>query len=211
MTRDHWDFSAFFAGFDPASWRAWGPRAQHSGRRRRAQMFESGEVKFVILRLLREKPRHGYEIIKALEQSLHGWYVPSPGTIYPTLQLLEDQGLVRGVETDGRRVYHLTPEGERYLDEHKGVLEDIADRIRGAVHDVAGGPLGDLHAAFADVARATYPRIFRAGASHPAVPRIAEILRKAAADIEAAWQAATPADPGPATPGGAAGGPTPQG
>ena len=195
MTRDDWDFSALFAGFDPSTWRTWGPRSHHSGRRRRSQMFESGEVKFVILRLIREKPRHGYEIIKSLEESLHGWYTPSPGTVYPTLQMLEDQGLVRGVETDGRRVYHLTPEGERYLDEHKGVLDDIADRLRDAVHEVAGGAMGELHTAFASVARATYPRVFKTGADHPAVPGITAILRKAAADIELAWKGTTPPAP----------------
>ena len=192
MTRDDWDFSKLFAGFEPSMWREWGAKSRHSGRKRREQMFESGEVKFVILRLLREKPRHGYEIIKSLEDSLHGWYTPSPGTIYPTLQLLEDQGLVRGVETDGRRIYHLTPEGEHYLDEHKGVLDDIADRLRDAVHDVAGGAMGELHTAFALVARATYPRVFKTGADHPALPRITQILKQAALDIEQAWKGDTP-------------------
>jgi len=64
-------------------------------------MFESGEVKFVILRLLKEKPRHGYEVIKAIEEKFGGYYSPSAGTVYPTLQLLEDVGYVRAVETDG--------------------------------------------------------------------------------------------------------------
>ena len=68
-------------------------------------MFESGEVKFVILRLLKEKPRHGYEVIKALEEKLGGYYTPSAGTVYPTLQLLEDEGYVRAVETEGKKVY----------------------------------------------------------------------------------------------------------
>src|SRR5437762_4232075 len=99
-----------------------GARNRH---RRRNQMFESGEVKFVILRLLREKPRHGYEIIKALEERMGGHYTPSAGTVYPTLQLLEDQGYVRAVETEGRRVYHITAEGEHFLDENRDVIDDI--------------------------------------------------------------------------------------
>ena len=194
MTRknDDWDFSALFNGFGPASWHSWGPRSRHDGHRRRTHMFESGEVKFVILRLIREKPRHGYEVIKALEERLHGWYTPSPGTIYPTLQLLEDQGFVRGIESDGRRVYHITPEGEQYLDEHKGVIDDIADRLRDTIREAAGGAMGDLHAAFARVVGATYPRVFKQGPDHPVIPRVTAILRKAAQDIEQAWSGDTP-------------------
>ena len=58
-------------------------------------MFEQGDLRFVILSLLEEKPRHGYEIIKALEERFGGTYAPSPGVVYPTLQLLEDQGFAR--------------------------------------------------------------------------------------------------------------------
>ena len=126
--------------------------------RRRTQMFESGEVKFVILRLLKEKPRHGYAIIKALEERLAGCYTPSPGTVYPTLQLLEDQGYVRVVEEGGKKVYHITPEGEAFLDENKDAIEDIFDRVRDTVRDFAGGPMGDLHQAFARIASVTYKR-----------------------------------------------------
>ncbi|OYV66613.1 MAG: hypothetical protein B7Z72_11040, partial [Gemmatimonadetes bacterium 21-71-4] len=103
--KDDWPFGQFFAGgFGPRFWAFGGPGGVHARRHRmRKQMFESGEVKYVILRLLKEKPRHGYEIIKALEEKMEGWYTPSAGTIYPTLQLLEDQGYVRAVETEGKR------------------------------------------------------------------------------------------------------------
>ena len=171
----------------------WGPkifglRVGRPHHRRRTQMFESGEVKFVILRLLKEKPRHGYEIIKALEEKLAGCYTPSPGTVYPTLQLLEDQGYVRVVEQDGKKVYHITPEGEAFLAEHKDAIEDIFDRVRDTVRDVAGGPMGELHQAFAKVAAQTYKRAWRYGPGHPAVPRIVEILKQTAATIEKEWE-----------------------
>ena len=155
--------------------------------RRRSQMFESGEVKFVILRLLKEKPRHGYEVIKALEEKLAGCYTASPGTVYPTLQLLEDQGYVRVVEEAGKKVYHITPEGEAFLESNKDAIEDIFDRVRDTVRDFAGGPMGDLHQAFARVARVTYKRAWRWGAGHPAVPRITEILKRTADEIEKEW------------------------
>ena len=151
-------------------------------------MFESGEVKFVILRLLKEKPRHGYESIKAPEGKRAGCYSPSPGTVYPTLQLLEDQGYVRVVEENGKKVYHITPEGEAFLEENKDAIEDIFDRVRDTVRDFAGGPMGDLHQAVARVASVTYKRAWRWGSGHPAVPRIVDILKKAADDIEKEWE-----------------------
>ena len=64
-------------------------------------MFESGEVKFVVLRMLKEKPMHGYEVMRALEERMAGCYTPSAGTVYPTLQLLEDGGYVKAVESNG--------------------------------------------------------------------------------------------------------------
>src|SRR4051794_40871815 len=106
--RDDWDFGELFSGFGS---RDWNNRWKHwagRGGRRRGPIFESGELKFIILRLLKEKPRHGYEVIKALEERMWGCYTPSPGAVYPTLQLLEDQGYVRGVDTEGKKVYHIT-------------------------------------------------------------------------------------------------------
>ena len=108
---DDWGFGADFPfgrGF-----RAWagGPRG-----RRRTQMFESGEMKFVILRLIREKPRHGYEVMKALEEKFRGPYTPSAGSVYPTLQLLEDEGFVRVVETEGKKAGKFGPANPAVMD-----------------------------------------------------------------------------------------------
>ena len=141
MSRDSWDCGEFFtAGFGPRAWAFCGSSPRGRGRsRRRQQMFESGEMKYVILRLVKEKPRHGYEVIKALEEKFGGWYSPSAGTVYPTLQLLEDQGYVRIVEEEGKKVYHITPEGEAFLEEHRDVLDDIIDRVRDVVRDGVTG------------------------------------------------------------------------
>ena len=151
-------------------------------------MFESGEVKFVILRMLAEKPRHGYEIIRALEEKFGGMYTPSPGTVYPTLQLLEDEGYVRVVvEEGGKKVYHVTPEGERYLEEHRDLLDEIIGRVRETVRDFTGGGSGEVHQAFAHLAGVTFKRAWRRGPDDPALRRVAEILKQAAADIEQAF------------------------
>ncbi|HSR14673.1 MAG TPA: PadR family transcriptional regulator [Gemmatimonadales bacterium] len=177
-------FSDIFAEFDPDRWAhrwrtEWGPRH----RRRRAQVFESGEMKYVILRLLREKPRHGYEIIKELEERFGGWYSPSPGTVYPTLQLLEDQGYVKVEETEGKKVYRLTAEGDAFLDQHKDTVEEILDRVRDTVRDFAGGVMGDLSQAFGRLAAAAYKEAWRRGPNDEVTRKIVEIVSRAADEV----------------------------
>jgi len=182
---DDWPFgNVFGAGFGPRFWSFRWPEGGRGPRRRRQQVFESGEVKYVILRLLREKPRHGYEIIKALEERMGGCYTPSPGTVYPTLQLLEDQGFVRAVEAEGKRVYHITPEGEAFLEKHRDVIEEILERVRDTVRGIAGGRIGDMNQVFAKLAAVTYKQAWRLGPDEPAVGRITEVLRKAVEEIE---------------------------
>jgi DNA-binding PadR family transcriptional regulator len=187
--RGGFDFGGGFPFSGRGWWGEWGPRGGR-GRGRR-QVFEAGEIRFVILRLLKEKPRHGYEVIKALEERMAGCYTPSAGTVYPTLQMLEDQGYVRAVETGGKKVYEITPEGEQYLEEHRDLLDDIVDRLRETVRDFTGGAIGELQGEFARLARGTFRPAWRRGSDDPAVKRVAEILRKAADDIEQAWQTPT--------------------
>ncbi|HET7134102.1 MAG TPA: helix-turn-helix transcriptional regulator [Gammaproteobacteria bacterium] len=187
MGRRHWDdFGDFFGPRGPM-FRNFGFGGPGGGRRHRrsGRWFESGEMRLVILRLIREKPRHGYEIIKALEERMGGCYTPSAGTVYPTLQMLEDQGYVRIVEEGGKKIYHITPEGERYLDDNEEVLESIGERIREAVHGVAGGAVADVNTAFAQLAKRVFKDAWRSGPDSERTAKIAEILRRAIADIEA--------------------------
>src|SRR2546422_7733206 len=90
----HRNWEGFGFGLGPRGW-AWGGRGP-----RRRKWFEAGDMKYVILKLLRDKPRHGYEVMKELEERMHGCYSPSPGTVYPTLQWLEDEGLVRAKDVE---------------------------------------------------------------------------------------------------------------
>ena len=82
-------------------------RHHHFSGRRGAQ-FGRGDLKYVILDLISEKPRHGYDIIRALEEYSHGFYAPSPGVVYPTLQLLEEMGQATVEQRDGKKVYTIT-------------------------------------------------------------------------------------------------------
>src|SRR5204863_10191366 len=84
-----------------------------------------GDLKYVILELLRDQPRHGYDIIRALEERSRGTYRPSPGSVYPTLQMLEDLGYVTSSQEEGKKVYSITEEGRRYLGEQQSTVDDI--------------------------------------------------------------------------------------
>ena len=96
------------------------------GGRRRA---ERGEVRYLILAALEEQARHGYEIISEIETRTQGAYRPSPGTVYPTLQMLEELGLVEASEREGRKVYAITEAGKSELEVHRDEVEDAYDRL----------------------------------------------------------------------------------
>ncbi|QBD83045.1 PadR family transcriptional regulator [Ktedonosporobacter rubrisoli] len=88
-----------------------GPEGPGEGNR----FFRRGDVKYALLELLQERPMHGYEMMKALEEKSGGFYTPSAGSIYPTLQMLEDRGLVTAEETEGKKVYSITDAGRELL------------------------------------------------------------------------------------------------
>ena len=92
----------------------------------RESSFQKGDLKYVILDLIKDKPRHGYEIIRELEEQSHGTYKPSPGAVYPTLQMLEEMGYASSAERDGKKIYTITEEGRQFLVERK----DSADEVR---------------------------------------------------------------------------------
>jgi len=150
MTRP-FGWNAFSFGFGPRGF--WGgPRA--GGRRR--QWFESGDMKYVILKLLKDKPRHGYEVMKELEDQMHGCYSPSPGTVYPTLQWLEDEGLVVARDVAGKKVYEITDAGRAFLEEHRDLVDDIFDRVRETVDRALGGAMGDVNRSLGRLVKAVY-------------------------------------------------------
>jgi DNA-binding PadR family transcriptional regulator len=88
----------------------WGPHRRGRGRARR------GDVRLALLRLLAEEPRNGYQLMQAIEERSEGLWRPSPGSVYPTLAQLEDEGLVRSVEIDGARRFEITNAGREHLD-----------------------------------------------------------------------------------------------
>ena len=98
------------------------------------RMFESGELRLVLLKLIADQPRHGYDLIRAIEELTHGSYAPSPGVVYPTLTMLQDMGLIQEAAAEGaRKAFAVTPEGEAHLAEQgrggRGAVR-AADRRR---------------------------------------------------------------------------------
>jgi DNA-binding PadR family transcriptional regulator len=149
-------------------------------------MFEQGDLKYVILRLLEERPRHGYDIIKELEGRFGGSYAPSPGTVYPTLTMLEDLGFARVVpEESGKKIYEITDEGRKHLAEHSNTVDDIFERIARFVEGITDSPMRDLNAAFQRLARATYKTATSHLDDKELIQKIRDVVKKAADDIEA--------------------------
>ena len=99
-------------------------------------MFESGELRLVLLKLIADEPRHGYDLIRAIEDLTGGEYAPSPGVVYPTLTLLQDMGLIEEAVGEGpRKPFQVTDEGRAHLEENAEEVEALFERLE----DLAAG------------------------------------------------------------------------
>jgi len=97
---------------------------------RRWASFQKGDLKYVVLDLLKDKPRHGYDIIRELEEQSYGFYKPSPGVIYPTLQMLEEMGYASSNEQEGKKVYSITEEGLKFLTNQSNVADGVRKQMK---------------------------------------------------------------------------------
>ena len=172
---DGFDFESFIFG--------------HRGRRRRRYMkwkiFERGDLKFVILRLISKRPMHGYEVMKALEEESKGYYRPSPGSVYPTLQMLEDEGYVTVEEQDGKKIYTITDAGTAYLGDNEDVVDDVFERVEHFTDRFFGGDMRALSRSFSKLAQLTFDQAFQWGAEPEDLARMNEILEKAVDEMRA--------------------------
>jgi DNA-binding PadR family transcriptional regulator len=160
----------------------WG--GSRRGRRTR-RMFESGELRLVLLKLIADEPRHGYDLIRAIEDLTGGEYAPSPGVVYPTLTLLQDMGLIEEAAGEGpRKPFQATKEGKKHLEERSeeidALLERLADLKPKAEH--AAGPA--IGRAVRNLMTALSHRVGRDGIDEELLLEIAAILDEAAQKIE---------------------------
>jgi DNA-binding PadR family transcriptional regulator len=96
---------------------------------RAGRMLAQGDLRLIALALIAEQPRHGYEIIKLLEEKTSDWYSPSPGIVYPTLTYLEEAGYVTAAVDGAKKLYTITEEGRAYLKTNKDVVDAVLDRL----------------------------------------------------------------------------------
>jgi DNA-binding PadR family transcriptional regulator len=205
--RPHFGFGFFgphrrWAGPDRPDWSDWadwpfgrfGRRWGGFGPGQGERFFGRGDLKYVILDLLKDQPRHGYDIIRALEDRMRGYYRPSPGSVYPTLQMLEDLGYVSATQQEGKKVYAITDEGRRYLSEQQPTIEDIRSRVA-AGWDAASRPeLADLMHEVQMLARALFHHGRRGALGDPErLKRLREIVARTRAEVEALTENRPPA------------------
>ena len=155
------------------------------GRGGGGRFFGPGDLRLLLLWLIGEKPRHGYELIKAVEQLVGGAYSPSPGSVYPILSLLEDMGQIEGTSTESaKKLFKITDEGRKVLGEEQPIIEGLLSRMRIMAKTMGGmRPPEPVFQVFQTLrtAIALHPRAW----SEEEVRRVCGIVNKAIAEIQA--------------------------
>ncbi|HEY0672606.1 MAG TPA: PadR family transcriptional regulator [Longimicrobiales bacterium] len=169
-------------GWGGPPWSNWG--FGEAGPGFKWKFFDRGDLKFVILRLLRNKPMHGYEVMRALEEESGGCYRASAGSVYPTLQLLEDQGFIKAVEKDGKKVYEITDAGRQHLDANSDVVDEISERVADFTNRYFRTEMRDLGRSFSRFAQVAFERTVKWPGDEDVVNQIKEIIDRATHDLE---------------------------
>jgi DNA-binding PadR family transcriptional regulator len=163
-----------------------GERGRHGARGHGGgRVFDQGDLRWVILKLIAEKPSHGYELIKAIEERLGGAYSPSPGVVYPTLTLLEELGLVAVIQSEGaKKAYGVTEEGDKALAENAATVEGLFQRIATIAERAGGGPAPQIIRAMENLRMALRLKLERGRLTEAQVAEITRALDAAAQAIE---------------------------
>ncbi|WP_134705803.1 PadR family transcriptional regulator [Rahnella sp. CJA17(1/100)] len=157
------------------------------------RLFEHGDLRRVLLALVAKKPSHGYELIKAIEEASSGLYVPSPGVIYPTLTLLEEQDFLEPVATgNGRKSYQITEAGKVELAQHQAVVDVIFARLAGAQRPRENNLAEGIHESMHRLRHALRGNMMRADLTPEQVVRVSAILQQAAESLEAEFAETKP-------------------
>lgn len=146
--------------------------------------FEQGDLRWLVLDLIASQPRHGYEIIKAIEDALDGHYSPSPGVIYPTLTLLEETGLIAGEAQGAKKLYSITEAGRSELVANAAQLETVRGRLKEARADFGGVPSPEMMRAMGNLRHALQLRLAKGGLTREAIGSITAAIDRAAGEIE---------------------------
>lgn len=169
-----------------------GPRGGHRGGRgadghgggRGPRVFHHGSLRLVVLALIAEAPRHGYEIIKAIEERLAGSYSPSPGVIYPTLTLLQEIGHVTVEENDGKKRYSITDAGTLFLAANQFAVDAALARMQEVSARHGGGPAPQIIRAMENLKMALRLRVGRGPLTPEQLAAVAAAIDAAALAVE---------------------------
>ncbi len=168
-----------FGGRGGMGGRGFGGRG--GGRRR---MFAGGELRLVLLRLVADESRHGYDLIKAIEELTGGEYAPSPGVVYPTLSLLLDEGMIAEAEGEGaRKPFVATDAGRKELDDNAELVQSLLDRLGALGEELRTSPVLQIHRAM-DNLRGALRTHRHSKVDQSKVEAIVDILDDAARRIE---------------------------
>ena len=155
------------------------------GGRRSRRMFESGELRLVLLKLIADEPRHGYDLIRAIEDLTGGEYAPSPGVVYPTLTLLQDMGLIEEAAGEGpRKPFQVTDDGRAHLQEKADEVEALFDRLREFAPKESHHGGATIGRGIQNLMAAVRNRVSRVGWDEELTHEITSILDEAAQRIE---------------------------
>jgi DNA-binding PadR family transcriptional regulator len=150
----------------------------------RSRLFDAGEIKLVVLKLLSEQPSYGYQLIKTMEQRLSGGYSPSAGVIYPTLTMLEEEGLATASAENNKKIYSVTPEGIDYLEANKEQIGELFERLEETGRGFERGRSPEIMKAFMNLRGAVQARVSRRNLKQEQISRIAEAIDAAAKAID---------------------------
>jgi DNA-binding PadR family transcriptional regulator len=157
---------------------------RHRFGRRSERVFDHGELRLVVLALIAERPRHGYEIIKEIEDRLAGTYTPSPGVIYPTLTMLEELGQATVTESSGKKLYTITEAGTDFLKANKTAVDNALQRMQSVNSAHGGGRAPEIMRARENLKLALRLREARGPLTEQQIRDIAAALDAAAVAIE---------------------------
>lgn len=155
------------------------------GRSGRRRVFDAGELRLVLLKLIADQPRHGYELIRAIEELTGGSYVPSPGMVYPTLTMLDEMGHVAEVKSEGaRKAFAVTAEGTAHLAERQAEVEALFARLAELANVSARTDAMPVRRAMANLRAVLIHRLGRHGVQPATVHEAVAIIDEAAQRIE---------------------------
>jgi DNA-binding PadR family transcriptional regulator len=150
----------------------------------RGRMFDAGDMKLVILRLLADQPSYGYQLIKTMEQRLAGGYTPSAGVIYPTLTMLEEEGFATATTENNKKVYSVTPEGIEHLEANKEKIGQLFVRLEETGRGFERGRSPEMMKAFMNLKGAVMARVLRESVTSEQIRKITEAINAAAKAID---------------------------